>query len=109
MNEKLEISIIILSIFGVAGNIISIVVCLRKKLRIIPTFVFMAFLSVLNICKLITIVFCLFASNFFVTKLQEFDSRFFKIMIFLIFWEYQSSAYFKVFLMIFIKFWIKFF
>ena len=97
MNENITISFVVLSFFGCVGNLVSIGVCLRKELRRIPTFVFMAFLSAINILKLTTIALCLIASQYLVDKFHQLDSISLKLIIFLIFWEYQSSAYFKVF------------
>jgi hypothetical protein len=57
-NRIVSIISIILYSTGIIGNILSISICLRKKLIMVPTFIFMASISILNIIKLFTIFTC---------------------------------------------------
>ena len=96
MNQAITIFTIVLCSLGILGNIVSIIVCLHKNLRKIPTFVFMAFQSTMNILKLITIPLYLISLQFFFVEIESFNCIFYNIGVFLIFWEYQSLAFLKV-------------
>ena len=89
---------IIISLFcgvGAVGNLISIVICSRTEMRKIPTFIFMAFQSLINILKLLTVAISFTVLQFFIKNIETSQSIFYKIGIFLIFWLYQSVAYLK--------------
>lgn len=95
-NRFLSIFSILLCPIGIISNLISISICLRKELKKLPTFVFMAILSLINILKLISIGVCVAVLEFSVKKVQEIDETILNVSLFLIFWEYQSAAYLKV-------------
>jgi hypothetical protein len=80
---------------GIIGNFVSVLITMRKELRKTPTFIFMAFLSVINILKVITMGFSLFIFHFLVDDLNDFN-YFFSVIIFFICFTYQSSSYLKV-------------
>ena len=87
---------IIFCIFGILNNILSIVVCLRKKLRKIPTFIFKAFMSKMNIILLTTMIFYTFISNFFEITLNTINFKYSKMLFILMLCSYQTSLYMKV-------------
>ena len=91
INTIISISSIAFCFIGIISNLTSILVCLRKEMREVPTFIFLMILSFINILKLISIA--LIAS---VLEFHELGERCLNIMLFIIFWEHQSSAYFKV-------------
>jgi hypothetical protein len=96
MNRAISIFTIVLCSLGITGNIISIIVCLQKELRNIPTFVFLTFQSIINIFKLITNPFYLITLQFVFDEIESFDCLFYNTGVFLIFWEFQSLIFFKV-------------
>ncbi len=88
----IKIVSIVFFIIGIISNTLSIIICLRKQLRKIPTFIFKIFNSFMNIITLTTIFLILFIETFdfeIKTKILEF-------LIFLIFSATQSSAYLQV-------------
>jgi hypothetical protein len=99
ITQKLSILTIILSVIGIIGNIISLLICLKEELRKIPTFVFIIFQKILNIIKLVTISLSIFVTQFQSNfkNFQDINNIYYNIAIFLFFWEYQSSAYLSVF------------
>jgi hypothetical protein len=99
ITQKLSILTIILSVIGVIGNIISLLICLKEELRKIPTFVFIIFQKILNIIKLVIISLSIFVTQFQSNfkNFQDINNIYYNIAIFLFFWEYQSSAYLSVF------------
>ena len=52
LNEILSYYSILLAGFGTFGNLLSLVVCMRKSLRKTPTFIFIAFMVVLDALSL---------------------------------------------------------
>jgi hypothetical protein len=94
--DFISIFTIILCVFGIMGNIISIKICSKKELRKTPTFIFMSFISAINILKLLTIMIFILILQFFVTNIYKLNSLFLNICFFLIFWKYQSSVYLMV-------------
>ncbi len=87
---------VLLCVFGIIGNILSIKICSKKELRKTPTFIFMSFISAINILKLLTIMIFILILQFFVTNIYKLNSLFLNICFFLIFWKYQSSVYLMV-------------
>ena len=81
---------------GTIGNIVSLLISIRKELRKTPTFVFMAFLSAINILRVLTIGCFLFILHFMIDSVQDLNNYFYNIIVFLICFEYQSSSYLKV-------------
>ena len=100
INKILSVSVIVFCAIGIISNFISILICLRKELRKLPTFIFLTFLSSINILKLLSIGLSVFTLQFIVTKLQDIDERIINISLFMIFWEYQSTAYLKIVMLI---------
>jgi len=96
INKILSVSLIVCSSVGIASNLVSIFICLRKDLRKLPTFVFLTFLSSVNILKLLSIPLSVFTLQYLVSNIQKIDKRILNICIFMIFWEYQSTAYLKI-------------
>jgi hypothetical protein len=90
-----------LSIIGIIGNVISMIVCLRKDLRRTPTFIFKIFINILNIIPIITIVLYPFATYIFEIELNSHYFRFGKTMLFLALWSSQASTYLTVIFRIF--------
>jgi len=95
LDKIIIILTIALSSTGIIGNFVSTLITMRKELRKTPTFVFMAFLSVINILKVITIGFSLFIFHFLVDDLNDLN-YFFSVIIFFLCFTYQSSSYLKV-------------
>lgn len=81
---------------GILSNLISILICLRKELRKVPTFMFLAVLSFIYTLKLFLIALFSFLIEFVVQSIQELNEITINITLFFIFCEYQSSAYLKV-------------
>ena len=96
MNKTLSICSIIFCFIGSISNLISILVCLHKELRKVPTFVFLSILSFMNILKLISIGLCVYLLEFVVQKVQELDAKIINFFLLILFWEYQTTAYLKV-------------
>jgi hypothetical protein len=92
----IEIIPIIFAVIGITGNIISVIICLKKELRKTPSFIFKIFINIMNIIPLITIIIYLFATDVYQIKFDEFYFNFFKTLLFLILWTWQSSAYLQV-------------
>ena len=92
----IEVSSLILCLFGIIGNILSIIICSRKPLKKQPTFIFMASMSFMNILPLITILSCPIAAHFmkFENHLQIY---FCKISTFLTYWGSEASTYLLVY------------
>jgi hypothetical protein len=99
--QLIAIFSISLSIIGVTGNIISMMVCLRKALRQTPTFIFKIFINILNIIPITTIVLYPFATYIFEIELNSHYFTFGKIMLFLALWSSQASTYLTVIFRIF--------
>ena len=95
-NRIISIFSIVFCSIGVLSNIVSIFISLRKELRRVPTFVFFAFLSVINILKLISIGLFAFILEFQIQNEEELNERVINVGLFIIFLEYQSTPYFKV-------------
>ena len=51
-NQAIGIYSVTLAVLGSLGNIIVFITCLRKSLRKVPTFVFLAFLSLIDMSSL---------------------------------------------------------
>ena len=100
INQRLSIITIILCSIGVFGNVISLLICLQKKLRIIPTFIFLSFIDSISILILTTIGLCVLITQFLYQKVQVINDKFYNVALFLLFWEFQSSAYLKVSILI---------
>jgi hypothetical protein len=96
LNKIVSVSIIFLSSIGIIGNIISIVICMRKELRKVPTFIFMAFVSILNILKLITKAGCILSFQFLIIEFNFLNNIFFNPIIVLIFCQSHSTIYLMV-------------
>jgi hypothetical protein len=93
INTVIAILSVILSIFGIFFNIISMIICLKRELRKSPTFIFKIFINLMNIMPLITIVLCLFIKHFIEFELNSFNFELGKVILFLTLWSSQSSAY----------------
>ena len=85
------ISIILYSI-GIMANTFSIFICLHKELRKTPTFVFMGFMALINITKLLTLILTTFQIQFN----SNLNLVALNICFFVLFWKYQSAAYLNV-------------
>ena len=92
----ISVSSIIFCSIGILGNCICILTCMRKELRDVPTFIFLMVLSFINILKLFTIALCAYVIEFIVQNVEDFNTAFLNITLFILFWEYQSSTYLKV-------------
>ena len=92
----IEIVLLILCLFGMIGNCLSISVCLRKRLKSIPTFVFMCFMTIMDTIPLIAIALYPFILEFLKLKSIKLSFEFCKLIMFLTFWSLQSSAYLLV-------------
>jgi hypothetical protein len=99
----IEIIPIIVVVLGITGNIISMIICLKKELRKTPTFIFKIFINIMNIIPLITIIIYSFTTDVYEIKFNEFYFNFFKTLLFLILWTWQSSAYLQVYILIIIN------
>jgi hypothetical protein len=95
-NQIVSIISIVLSSIGIIGNIISILICLRKELRKTPTFMFMAFISGVNIFKLFTTIICILMIQFQIQEIKELNIVFLNTCLFLIFWKHHSSVYLMI-------------
>ena len=87
---------IILSSIGIIGNIVSILICLRKELRKTPTFIFMAFVGAINIFKLFTAIVCILILQFQIEEIKDLNIVFINTCLFLLFWKHHSSVYLMV-------------
>jgi hypothetical protein len=96
INAVIGILSIILSIFGIACNMVSIIICLKRELRKAPTFIFKIFINIMNMIPLITIVLCPFITHFFELELNSLYFKMGKVIIFLTLWSSHSSAYLQV-------------
>ena len=96
ISRSISICSIIFCIIGIISNLISIAVCLKKELIKLPTFVFLAFLSLMNILKLVSVGLSVYLLEFFIESIQEVDKSTLSISMLLLLWEYQSTAYLKV-------------
>jgi hypothetical protein len=96
VNKIVSVSIIFLSSIGIIGNVISFVICMRKDLRKVPTFIFMAFVSILNILKLITIAGCILSFEFLIIEFNFLNNIFYNLIIVLIFCQSHSTIYLMV-------------
>ena len=96
MNRIISIFSLVFCSIGIISNLISIFICLRRELRQVPTFVFFAFLSFINILKLISIGVFTILLEFIVNKVEELDERILTVGLFALLCEYQCTAYFKV-------------
>jgi predicted membrane channel-forming protein YqfA (hemolysin III family) len=95
LNIQVQIFLIFFWSFGTIGNIFSISMCLRKELRKTPTFAFMAFICLLNICSLTTLIACPDSLKFFQVEKFQIHLILCKLSIFITFWS-QSSSYLQV-------------
>ena len=86
------ISILLCSV-GMVGNLLSIIICIRKRLFKIPTFVFMMFISLIDNLPLFTVALYPFVLNFFEDKLSEINIEFCNTFLMITFWSSQSSIY----------------
>jgi hypothetical protein len=96
INTVIAMLSVILSIFGMFFNIISIIICLKRELRKSPTFIFKIFINIMNIMPLITIVLCSFIKHFIEFQLNSVNFELGKLILFLTLWSAQSSAYIQV-------------
>ena len=95
-NKIFSVFSMILLSMGVLGNMVTISACCREELRKVPTFIFMGFISVINVFKLITIVICIMSFQFLIVEMQTVNSKFYVIAIYLIFWQSHSTVYLQV-------------
>ena len=96
IDKTLEIIFITLCLIGIISNLLSIIICLQKRLRKSPTFVFMMFRNITNIVLLIAVVFFKFTGGFFKPQARSLKFNLSKVQMFLIFSSFQSSAYLQV-------------
>ena len=89
------LSIVFCSI-AIIGNFISIVICLQKELRKTPTFIFMSFLSTVNIIKMTTILVSVVIMQFVFESISEINTILLNVCLFIVFSKYQTSIYFIV-------------
>ena len=94
-NTHIQIFLILFWSFGTIGNIFSISMCLRKELRKTPTFVFMAFICILNIFSLLTLIACPASLKFFQLQQVQIHLIVCKISIFVTYWC-QSASFLQV-------------
>jgi hypothetical protein len=87
---------IIIAVLGTAGNILCFVICMRKTLREIPTFIFMSFLVLSDTLSL----YSWNLNNFFITfyglSIGDFNDASCKLTSFMQFFSNQTSAYLLV-------------
>ena len=93
--EIIAIVSIILCSIGIIGNIVTIIICLRKQLRKTPTFILIVLKAGTNILPLIAI-FIPFVTGFAIKHNMLHFNLMCKVILFLSFWGCQSSAYLLV-------------
>ena len=97
INKIIAISSVILCLIGIIGNNLTAGLCMRKKLRKSPTFIFLSFIAIINIIPLITIVLCPYFLYFYKKVLSEINIDLCKTVMFLTFWSCHSSTYLLVY------------
>ena len=80
---------IIFCFVGVVGNLLSFSLCLRKQLRNIPTFVIIAFTSIINIITLVS-------SVLFTFNIQDVNIGICKLVMIVTLCGFQSSIFLSV-------------
>ena len=96
LNKIVSILSILLSSIGIIGNIVSFVICIKNDLRRVPTFVFMAFVSILNILKLITIGGCFLSLEYLTIEFKDVNNKFYNLLLVFIFIQSNSTIYLMV-------------
>lgn len=76
-------------VFGSLCNVLTIVVCLREKLRSLASFIFIAFMSVSSLIVILTIGLVKFINETFRLELERETSWWCKFYIFFDFFSYQ--------------------
>ena len=94
--KAIAIISILSGIIGIIGNLISIIICSQKDLRKTPTFILKIFISIMNLIPMLTNIFSPFAAYFLNSKYDDLSFTIFKMLIFLVFWSFQSTAYLEV-------------
>jgi hypothetical protein len=92
-NKIISIISILLCSIGIIGNILSMIICIRKRLFKTPTFVFMMFISLIDNLPLLTVDLYPFVLNYFEDKLSEINVEFCNKFLMITFWSSQSSIY----------------
>ena len=92
LSIKQVLSIVFFSI-GLLGNLMSLLICLRRQMRKNTTFIFMSFTSIMNVLPLASLV----ALSF---KLQDLNVNYCKIIMILLLTGCQSSIYLIVSILI---------
>ena len=95
--ESIQVFTCVLSTFGTLSNLMSLFICMRKSIRNTPTFVFLAFMAVMNILPLATMV-------LFSFELHNFSIHMCKTLMSLLFIGCQSSVYLLVCFFFFFNF-----
>ena len=93
LNYIIAVFSIILCILGTIGNIITLLMCLRKNLRKRPLFIFMMFTAIMNIFPLVSIAF--YSVVIEILKIEN-QTIFYKINAFISSWGSQSTNYLLV-------------
>ena len=96
INKELGVFSVILAILGTAFNLLTFSVCMRKRLRETPTFIFLAFMVINDTYSLYFYNLNSFATSFFKTLLQEISLEFCKFVNLSQFISNQSSAFLLV-------------
>jgi hypothetical protein len=100
-NCIIEIFFMISSVFGTIGNAITVLICLQKRLRNIPTSIFMIFIAIINIFPLTTIALISIRSHFL--KFES-NSVFFKLNTFFSFWTSHTTNYLIASILVLLQF-----
>jgi hypothetical protein len=96
VSKSFAVFLIAICSIGIIGNILSIIICFRKRLRKIPTFVLLGFKAGTNILSLTAIGLAALFLEFLKFDLTKYNDGICKTSFFLMFWGLQSSVYMRV-------------
>ena len=95
-NKSFFVILIAICSIGIIGNIVSVSICFRRRLRKIPTFVLMGLKAGTNILSLTAIVIASIFLEFLKFDLNQNDAGICRMSFFLMFCGLQSSVYMRV-------------
>jgi hypothetical protein len=96
LNILLSIYNATIAVLGTIGNLFCFIICTRKRLRLIPTFIFMSFMVITDTFALYEWNLNNFFLTFFGSAIGDFSEASCKMTSFLQFFSSQTSAYLLV-------------
>ena len=96
VSKSFAVFIIAFCSIGIIGNILSIIICFRRRLRKITTFVLLGLKAGTNILSLTAIALAALFLEFLKFDLTKYNDSICKTSFFLMFWGLQSSVYNRV-------------